>query len=532
MRTFLIASGAYVEPELEAEFGRIPPAFLPLGNQRLFQHQRAAIGDAAGRILLSVPESFAVDPFDQALLDEAGIEVVFVPEALNLGQSQVYVVNVTASAGVPLTILHGDTLLRGLDLNALDAVSVDRTPPSGYRWGFARVDEAGVRIAHGEKDPDANAVLTGFFSFSSTALFVQSVTRRGGSFLEGLADYAEARPMQPQWAEEWLDFGHSGTYHRSRRRVTTERAFNRLTSTRRTVVKSGRVPRKIEAEARWFEALPPRLRLYTPAYLGRRNERDRVAYETEYLHFPNLSDLFVFGQLPGDSWETVFGACDEFLCECRSHPAPGGDASRGLYLDKTLQRLETFARDAGIDLSAPCRLNGKALPSLTQMAERAAAAVPLAESGHLSVVHGDFCFSNILYDLRAARIRTVDPRGLDAADRFSPFGDIRYDIGKLFHSAIGLYDHILAGRYRVRGDHPLDLSLELPDGPALAQVQRLFLESRFAGLTPAEAAAPAIAVLLFFSMLPLHADDRQRQSALLADGMRLFRDLDRRGGLP
>lgn len=38
---FLIMSGAYVGQELESEFGRIPPSFLPLGNRRLFQHQVA-----------------------------------------------------------------------------------------------------------------------------------------------------------------------------------------------------------------------------------------------------------------------------------------------------------------------------------------------------------------------------------------------------------------------------------------------------------------------------------------------------------
>ena len=42
----LISSAAYVEPELEAEFGRLPPAFLPLGNRRLFVHQRMALGQS------------------------------------------------------------------------------------------------------------------------------------------------------------------------------------------------------------------------------------------------------------------------------------------------------------------------------------------------------------------------------------------------------------------------------------------------------------------------------------------------------
>lgn len=35
----LIMSGSYVQQELGAEFGSIPPSFLPLANKRLFKHQ-------------------------------------------------------------------------------------------------------------------------------------------------------------------------------------------------------------------------------------------------------------------------------------------------------------------------------------------------------------------------------------------------------------------------------------------------------------------------------------------------------------
>src|ERR1700753_3240336 len=103
----LIASAAYVEPELEAEFGRIPPAFLPLGNRRLFVHQRMALGDSALRVLLSLPDDFAPEGMDLALLRDLDIEIVPVPTGLSLGQSIVYVINMTATAGTQLSLLHG-----------------------------------------------------------------------------------------------------------------------------------------------------------------------------------------------------------------------------------------------------------------------------------------------------------------------------------------------------------------------------------------------------------------------------------------
>lgn len=526
-RIVLISSAAYVEPELEAEFGRIPPAFLPLGNRRLFVHQRSVLGDDAVRVLLSLPDDFVPEPMDLELLSRLNIETVAVPTGLSLGQSIVYVINMTAIAGTPLSLLHGDTLIRGLDLDQQDVVSIAKDVPPGYRWGYVQATDGRLDVSTPESRPDTAVALSGFFAFSDTARLVQSITRKSGRFLDGLADYSTAHPVGTIAAPQWFDFGHINTYHQSRRAVTTQRAFNSLVANRRDIWKSGTNPTKIEAEARWFEALPPAMRVYTPAYLGMRKEDASLSYGVEYLHLPTLSDLLVFGRLPQRAWENIFGSCAEFLGVCAAHanPAHAATSSRMLYGDKTLSRLSQFARQSGISLSAPCRFDGVWLPSLESMATLAAAAIPEVPDDSQTLVHGDFCFSNILYDFRADGIRVIDPRGLDANDDFSVFGDIRYDIGKLYHSAIGKYDFIMAGYYSLTQHGPLDVTLALPDDASTRGLAEAFSKQSFASHHADDAATHAICVLLFLSMLPLHADDPQRQGALLANAMRLFLDL-------
>jgi hypothetical protein len=198
-----------------------------------------------------------------------------------------------------------------------------------------------------------------------------------------------------------------------------------------------------------------------------------------------------------------------------------------LYEDKTRARLSQFARESRISLSAPCRFGGVWLPSLEAMAALAASAIPELPSDKQTLVHGDFCFSNILYDSRADCIQVIDPRGLDANDEFSVFGDIRYDIGKIYHSAIGKYDFIVAGYYQLTQSSPLDVTLILPENLSTRGLAGAFYSQSFAGRRPGDTAVHAICVLLFLSMLPLHADDPTRQSALLANAMRLFVDLDK-----
>lgn len=531
MSIFVITSAAYVDAEMQAEFGKLPPAFLPLGNRRLYMHQHAAIASHAQRVILSLPEGFEVDDTDREHLTQLGIELLFVPNSLTLGQSLVYVINITATAGIgPLSVLHGDTLLKELDLDAVDVVSVDMAVPTEYSWGCVRVNEGKVDVLQPSDANAANAVLSGYFNFKDPMRLVQAITRQGGSFLDGLTDYSESRPLKPLLAKDWFDFGHVGTFHRSRRRVTTQREFNSLSTTVRSVTKSGSQPHKIEAEARWFESLPAPLRLYVPSYLGRREANERIEYSLEYMQLPTLAELFVFGRLTWHAWHKIFDACDEVLGAMAAYPAhvvgeksvDGGD----IYLEKTIKRLEQYARTSNLSLDEPCRINGTLLPSLIEIAESAASVIPALFSDDARLIHGDFCFSNLLYDGRAQLVRMIDPRGVNFNGDFAICGDPRYDVAKLHHSAIGLYDHIIAGNYQMSSAGTLDFSLHLPDNGTVRAVSDVFSSMSFGVMQAADEVTLAISVLLFLSMTPLHGEDPIRQRALLANGLRLFKMLD------
>ena len=53
----LISSAAYVNHELILEFGKLPPAMLPLQNQRLFHHQ-IKLFEGSEKIIISLPEGY------------------------------------------------------------------------------------------------------------------------------------------------------------------------------------------------------------------------------------------------------------------------------------------------------------------------------------------------------------------------------------------------------------------------------------------------------------------------------------------
>jgi hypothetical protein len=513
----LITSGAYVESELASEFGRIPPAFLPVGNRRLYTYQVRQFGRLHEQVFLTLPGDFLPDEADALYLRDMGVTLFRTTPGVPLGAALHEFLSGARVAG-PLDILYGDTLVTDPLREGSDWLAVGHTDEY-YDWHHEAP-------AWGQP----GGTWTGLFSFSDAALLRDKLAA-AGDFIAAVGAYDRHIGGLAHWeVSRWLDFGHVHTYFDSKRVMTTQRHFNRLRVADGVVTKSGLDAAKIMAEASWFEQAPAQIKPFLAPYICRTGggaDDATCAYQLEYLHLATLNELYVFGRLPERVWRRIFHACDAYLRTASSlllmdpalDPAFFSDWARLTYLDKTLQRLEAYASQADVDLDAPWTLNGRAAPSLRTIAHAAASRL-LAAPPMPSFLHGDFCFSNILFDFRAGRVKMIDPRGTDALGRPSRFGDLRYDLGKLAHSVLGLYDFIVAGFYllQVEGQH---LAFRVLSERCLP-VQRLFAHTPFAGRLPDQWQCHPAMVLLFLSMLPLHADDPRRQQALMANGIRLY----------
>lgn len=526
----LIASAAYVEQELSVEFGQIPPAFLPIGVSRLYEAQVAHFG-AGGPIHLTIPEGFTPQPHDQRRLAALGVVLVPVPEGLQLGESIVYAINYVAGHAGPVQLLHGDTLIEDMPISGADVLAIH---DEGDDYSWAAADIAGDEItrlevlAAGSGHDGNRPVACGYFAFSSNTALVRAITRARGNFIAGLNLYTQEQPLRAVRVERWRDFGHIQTYFRSRRAITTERSFNTLRIDPCTVRKSSADRQKMQAEAAWFRMLPPAVQPYTARLLETGEEGGVAFYRTEYEYAPTLAELFVFSSIGRPTWRNILRSCREFLEACAACKGPGsaGVALAELAVGKTVARLERYSAETGFDIDKPARFDGRPLPSLRQIAETVAQAIDLAAGGAETLMHGDFCFSNILYNSRAGRIVVIDPRGYVQAGRATPFGSIFYDLAKLSHSIAGCYDYIMAGRYTLarEGSHGFGISFET--GAHHGWLQDAFGEMAVGGVRAGSSAVRAITVGLFLSMLPLHADRPDRQAAFIANALRLYTEFE------
>ncbi len=135
-------------------------------------------------------------------------------------------------------------------------------------------------------------------------------------------------------------------------------------------------------------------------------------------------------------------------------------------------------------------------------------------------IHGDFCFSNIMYDFKSGDIKVFDPRGLDFDGKVTAFGDKSYDYAKLMHSVIGLYDFIISGFYE--GDiNNYEIIFNIDIDSEIYEIQKLFFQM----FQLEKEKIYAIMIHLFLSMLPLHDDNKNKQNALLANVFRLYKNL-------
>lgn len=523
----ILTSAAYVPAELVSELGQLPPSFLPLGNRRLYLRQLATLTGLREPVLMSLPADFELEEQDAAALAAAGVQLLRTDPSCSLAQSLLHILDqYPPQAGEPIRILHGDTLQGDLPLDQPDVVAIAANDGYYPRAYVMAKDESFVSAEYQYCQP-GDPVLTGYMSFSDAARF-RELLDQGLGFIALVNRYqAENGTLRVYRTRSWADCGHVNAYYRSRASHTTERAFNELRVERHYIRKRGDKPTKIRAELEWFRSLPPAMRHYSPQIGSCGTEPEDTYYDIEYLYSLPLSDLYVFGRLPVQDWGTIFIRCVEFLSECSAYSAPSVSrhAWQRMYLPKTLRRLEDFAGDSGWQLDRPTLVNGQSQPSLRTIAESAQAVIDCGPESPLTLFHGDFCFSNILYDARARRIKVIDPRGLDPDGRLSPYGDLRYDFGKLFHSVIGGYDFVMAGLITAdaAGSNSLRTAGEMParTGAVIERFRQICLGT--VGDAGGETLIAAITVQLFLSMLPLHHDEPRRQLALLSRALELHR---------
>jgi hypothetical protein len=246
----------------------------------------------------------------------------------------------------------------------------------------------------------------------------------------------------------------------------------------------------------------------------------------EYYGYPTLAEVLVFENVDPGIWEQVFVHLRTIIRDAfAAHTRPlSSGVLRDMYIEKTQKRLQELADHPVlgelIQANELVLINGRHLRNLPALWEHARQRIESMIQGVTgTLVHGDLCLSNILYDLRCRVCKLIDPRGSFGMPGL--YGDPRYDIAKMYHSVYGYYDLITSDLFDVAVNGN-SISLEIHKRPRHEEIclrfERVFFEEY------ERRDILLLTGLLFASMPALHYDFPNRQIAMYARAVQLLNE--------
>lgn len=435
-----------------------------------------------------------------------------------------------------LSVVFGDTLIRDELVFHRDFVCVKKVEDAG-RWCLVKLSQEERVLGFTDK-PDGPVcgehwAAAGYFFFRNVELLKVAANHAVDN---GLLDFSATLTAYMGhtciWAlsvEDWLDFGHADRLAEARRALLQPRYFNELTvdPVLNTITKVSEHSEKLRNEIDWYFEIPDELKVLTPRIVSRSEKGGKVKVVQEYYGYPTLAELYVHGDLHIERWQSILQHLVRIhQCFRRYSARIDRSAVSSMYWDKTVGRLQDLERQSatwreffGYDRIL---LNGRSLRGIgTLMKPLRVLVEGLLENPENGVVHGDFCFSNILFDMNAQIVRLIDPRGSFGVK--GVYGDTRYDMAKLRHSISGFYDYITSDMFEINRDGHV-VTGELFDTARLIPLTEYFdfvVES--IGYSPRD--IKLIEALLFLSMPPLHQDFPKRQLMMFMRGLELVNEI-------
>lgn len=304
--------------------------------------------------------------------------------------------------------------------------------------------------------------------------------------------------------------------------MLNSRFFNHITIIDdNTIRKTSSDKTKIIAEYKWFKNTSV---FKYPKVSNLIVNDDSASYDLEYIHGRTLADLYVNETLPLDVFNKIFTFVANKIKECHLAGCDTADLKykdqlSSMYKKKTLERLS----HTNIDLYTEYTINGQKCPKLIDIINECD--VPVEDSDICSI-HGDLCFSNILlkdtYDYEGNiedYLYFIDPRGILPDGTITSIGDYKYDVGKLGHSVIGLYDMIKSGNLVASQVSPTEFTLDVSK-----MYYKICVGTLYTTVFGEDPMWYNIMIHLFLSMIPLHADKPDHQTTMLANALRLYQE--------
>ena len=541
----LILSAGKIEKELVKIFGNIPSGLIPLnGKPVIFGIIDKLLDEGFKKISITVgyKKEIIQEIISKQYKKKVELEFISTEFAKPPGNSIKTAMNYFPEE--KLLIILGDTLIENNLIELINKknsfVLISQRFEKPENWCIITQKNGKLeQIFDKEKNLTKNEeqyALVGVYYFENVSPLKQLLdTFNENDKLEIstiIKKYKIKNNISTESAKEWHDVGHIENYFTTKQFMLKARYFNylQLDNSSKIVTKMSENTEKLIDEIRWYKNIPDEISELTPKIVDSEIS-DNPFLKLEYVGLPTLAEIWLYSEFSNDFWfkiiEKLFEILDKFNKYSENVTI---QEYNSIYFDKTVERVNELINSDSLFKKIFNQefifINGKKFKNWYLIKEQLELKInELFNEGDNCLIHGDLCFSNILYDSENKNFKLIDPRGKWGHD---VYGDIKYDVAKIRHSVVGGFDTITNGLYSAIYNEMDGIFTDVykpKNYEGVCEKLDLRIKERW-NLDEIK----IIEGLLFISMLPLHKDHFERQLALYSIGIqRLNEALDNFG---
>jgi hypothetical protein len=443
-----------------------------------------------------------------------------------------------------LDIVYGDTYSTSLfkEDSEENFIMVANSDGSD-EWDHVKRTETGELIFPNKGLQYQDFSMTGSFRFINTKALEKSlfesmrikretseISRNSREFHDALRIYEskQKETFNLKLDPLWKDLGHRRTYFKQRKGHISKgtRVFNSLEFDLKAgwVTKSG-VSEKMNAELNWFNSIPNDLKHYVPSV---KKHEDLNKYEIQYIPSIPLNEHWISENPNKDFWNDLFLSLDIMLKDFGSHTTDTTlkdliELKESVYIHKVEERFDLFKillKKKGYEENSGLNIVDLEALTSTVLQDVLNAGKEASKLNGWGVIHGDLCFSNIIYDQINETPKLIDPKGSFGITGI--YGDPIYELLKLSQCILGDYDYFAANLFTLKKSNN-ELILDYPkpvDHEWIKSTFKDFLNEKLIAIGMDYKTFRTLEAGLFLSAAPLHSEsDRWLALAIQANAI-------------
>lgn len=526
----LILTAAKADITICEVFGDLPSGLIPVnGKPIIFYILQQMHDNGIQDIFIGVDykKDELIEIVNLYFSTKLNIQYIFTDKNKAPGNSLLTLLKNVKSDNIIINL--GDTYIKNFDLRSQrDVLVVSNDFLSEEKWATVKVQNNSIVKFNDKEKADNNDlyVICGLYIISDASILRKFKTNNNIQITHIIDFYLKYKVLNIVKTSEWLDFGHIDKYYISKKRLIQSREFNSLEfdDLFGTITKRSLNTEKFIAEIKWQLNLPKKLQALAPRVLD--YEIGTNPYVTmEFYSYPTLAEIWLFSELNDKIYFTIIDKLFAILELFKRHQKVVLiDDYIDMYYIKTIKRLSDIDNGDLIRLMQTeyISINNKKLKNWILLKDEILKKIQnLYNENDNCFIHGDFCLSNILYDLRSGIVRLIDPRGIWGSTKN---GDIKYDIAKLRHSICGDYDYIVNDLFKIDFVSISTADIKYTLFNADREAVKAYFDKRLEKVYDINQ-IKFIEGLLFLSMVSLHKDSHHRQLLMYLKAIELLNEV-------